>query len=138
MNHEEVKAFFSENDKLGRLLDIKLLEVGAGRAKTTMEIKPEHLNGAGIAHGGAIFTLADVAFAAACNSHGQISLAANANISFLRPAGKGALYAEAEEISLSRKLGNYSIRVTDSQGNMIAFFQGLAYRKEASLESLAN
>jgi acyl-CoA thioesterase len=80
---EVVKNFF-KNDRFAEHLGIELLEVSKGQAKAKMEIKDHHLNGVNIAHGGAIFSLADLAFAVASNSHKTIALAINANISFLK------------------------------------------------------
>ena len=130
---EKIKRYFETHDKLGRHLGIKLLEVSEGVAKVKMEIRESHLNGIGTVHGGTIFTLADVAFAAASNSHGTIAVAVNVSISFLRAASQGVLYAEAREVSRNPKLANYDVRVTDGDENLIAVFQGLAYRKKDKL-----
>jgi len=132
---EKIKKFFQENDLLAKYLGIELIEVGPGTAKTKMLIQDQHLNGVRMAHGGAIFTLADVAFAAACNSHGRIAVAVNVNISFLKAAKKGLLYAQAREVSKTHKLSNYTIDIKDEQDNLIAVFGGLAYRKNDSLDS---
>jgi acyl-CoA thioesterase len=94
-----------------------------------MEVKPFHLNGVGLVHGGALFTLADFAFAAAANSHEEVAVAINASISYLKGIKTGTLYAEAEEISNSRKISVYSIKVTDEAGQLIAMFHGMAYKK---------
>ena len=94
-----------------------------------MEIKPFHLNGVGLVHGGALFTLADFAFAAAANSHEEVAVAINASISYLKGIKTGTLYAEAEEISNSRKISVYSIKVTDEAGQLIAMFHGMAFKK---------
>ena len=98
-----------------------------------MTIGPQHLNGVDMAHGGAIFSLADLAFAAASNSHNRVSVAVNATISFHKAAREGALVAEAEEVALHPKLASYLVRVRDEQGDLIATFQGMTYRKNDSL-----
>ena len=121
---------YLSNDKFASLLGIELLEVGNGKAKTKLEIKDEHLNAVNIAHGGIIFSLADFTLAAAANSHGNIAVAVNANISFLKAAQKGMLYAEATEISRNNKLATYSINITNSEGELIASYQGMLYRKK--------
>jgi acyl-CoA thioesterase len=121
---------FIRNDKFALFLGIELLEAIDGRAKAKLEIKDEHLNAVQIAHGGAIFALADLALAAASNSHGNIAVSVNMNISFLRASGKGVLYAEAFEISRNNKLATYTINVTDTQGELVATLQGMVYRKE--------
>ena len=126
---EAVKNFF-QNDTFAKHLGIELLEVSKGRAKTKMEIKDHHLNGINIAHGGAIFSLADLAFAVASNSHKTIALAINASISFLKAVSGGTLIAEAKEVSLNPKLATYDIRVTNENNDLIALFQGTVYRKK--------
>ncbi|MCD6352618.1 MAG: PaaI family thioesterase [Proteobacteria bacterium] len=126
---KNIKKFF-KNDKFAKHVGIELLEVSEGRAKAKLEIKKEHLNGVKIVHGGAIFTLADLAFAAASNSHGTVALAINANISYLKAVSKGTLIAEAKEVSKNPKLATYSILITNEGGDTIAIFQGTAYRKK--------
>ena len=126
---EAVKNFF-KNDTFAEHVGIELLEVSKGRAKAKMEIKDHHLNGVNIAHGGAIFSLADLAFAVASNSHKTIALAINASISFLKAVSGGTLFAEAKEVSLNPKLATYEIRVTDQSDDVIALFQGTVYRKK--------
>jgi acyl-CoA thioesterase len=122
---------FLHDDKFAQYAGIELLEVTSGGAKVKMEVKPFHINGVGLVHGGALFTLADFAFAAAANSHEEVALAINASISYLKAVKSGTLYAEAEEISNSRKISVYSIRVTDEHNGLIAMFQGMAYKKGA-------
>ncbi|MGD8893419.1 MAG: PaaI family thioesterase [Desulfobacterales bacterium] len=126
---EAVKNFF-KNDTFAEHVGIELLEVSKGRAKAKMEIKDHHLNGVNIAHGGAIFSLADLAFAVASNSHKTIALAINASISFLKAVSGGTLVAEAKEVSLNPKLATYEIRVTDETDDVVAIFQGTVYRKK--------
>jgi len=125
---------FSENDRLAKQLDIKLVDVSEGRARVKMEIKDVHLNSVNTVHGGAIFTLADFAFAIAANSHGNIAVALNVNISFLKAVSEGTLFAEAEEVSINPKIATYNIRVLNEKNELIATFQGMAYRKEKSLK----
>jgi acyl-CoA thioesterase len=83
----------------------------------------------GLVHGGALFTLADFAFAAAANSHDEVAVAINASISYLKGIKAGTLYAEAEELSNSRRISVYSIKITDDAGQLIAIFQGMAYKR---------
>lgn len=127
---EHVKNFFDENDFFAKHCGIELLEVSLGHAKAKMPIKTEHLNGYKVVHGAAIFTLADYVFAAASNSHGNVAVAINVSISFVKPAIKGTLYAEARELSRSARLGSYTVDITDDNGDLLAVFQGLAYRKK--------
>lgn len=127
---QRIGEFFEKEDTYAALSGIELVEIGEGYAKASMPVTGDHLNGVKSAHGGAIFTLADFAFAVAANSHGTVSVAINASISFFKgiPEG-GKLYAEAEEISKHPKLGSYTVRVTDDEGDLVAQFQGMVYRK---------
>jgi acyl-CoA thioesterase len=125
---EDIKAYFAE-DALARHLGIELVEVSPGRALARMPVRPDHYNSWKTVHGGAIFALADFAFAAAANSHGELAVALSASISFLRAATSGVLTAEGKEVSRSRRIGNYLITVTDEAGQNVALFQGTVYRK---------
>jgi acyl-CoA thioesterase len=109
-------------------IGVKILEAKKGYAKTYLKITEEHLNAMGVAHGGAIFTLADAAFANAANYGSEEAVAIQANISFMKPTRKGEnLTAEAVKVSESRKIGFYNITVTSEQ-RAIAFFTGVVYR----------
>lgn len=130
---EKIKEYFSQKDAFAKKCGIELLDVGKGAAKAKVKLGPEHLNGVGIAHGGIIFTLADYVFAAASNSHGTVAVAINANISYLKAANEGILFAQAKEVSCSRKIASYSIEVTNEQNDVIAVFQGMVYRKDVPL-----
>jgi acyl-CoA thioesterase len=133
----DLKEFF-RRDQFAACCGIELLDVSPGGAKVSMTVEERHLNGLRTVHGGAIFTLADFAFAVACNSHGTVAVALNVNISFVKAGNLGTtLYAEAKEVSRNHKIGTYDIRVTDSNGDLIATFQGMAYRKKETLEELA-
>ncbi|MCL6479438.1 MAG: hotdog fold thioesterase [Peptococcaceae bacterium] len=117
-------------DALARHLGIKLTEVKPGYAAAVMEVTPELLNAMGVTHGGAIFSLADVAFAAACNAHGPVALALNVNIQFLKTTTVGAvLTATAREENLTVKTGLYRMEVKDENGEMVALGEGLVYRR---------
>jgi acyl-CoA thioesterase len=124
-------------DRFAAANGIKLVEVGEGRARTRMRVRPEHLNGARVVQGGAIFTLADLAFAAACNSHGTVALALDVSITFARAATKGTLTAEAREVALSRKVSVVNVEVRDGRGELVAAFRGTAYRKDLPVEAFA-
>jgi len=121
---------YFKTDQFAARNNIELLEAAEGCAKAKMTLYPHHWNGIGTVHGGALFTLADFCFAAACNSHGRLAVAIEANITFMKPASTGALYAEAREIAKNFKLGSYVVEVRSDQGELIAQFQGLAYRKK--------
>jgi len=122
------KAFFTR-DAWAKESGIELMEVSTGSAKVRMMIEKRHMNGHGSVHGGAIFTLADTAFALASNSHGIPAAAINAHISYVKSATAGILYAEGAESSLSPKIATYSVVVTDDNGDKIALFEGMVYRK---------
>jgi acyl-CoA thioesterase len=116
-------AMWKEDDA-SKGLGMEIVEVGPGRATLTMTVKPEMVNGQRIAHGGFIFTLADSAFAFACNSHNHRALAAQGDITFLRPGKLGdKLVATAREISRSGRSGIYDVRVTVGD-TVIAEFRG--------------
>jgi len=83
--------------------------------------------------GGAVFTLADFAFAAAANAHGTVAVAINVSITFMKAVSTGLLRAEAREVALNPKLGTYTVDVKDERGDLVAVFQGLAYRKKDPL-----
>lgn len=121
---------FCKKDKFADFVGIELLEASEGHARAKMEIQEHHLNAVGIVHGAAIFSLADLAFAMASNSHGTVALAINATISFLKAISAGTLFAEATEVSRNSKLATYSIRVTDREADLIATFEGMVYRKK--------
>jgi len=118
-----------DEDRFAEFVGIRLTEVTPGSARAELEIGEEHLNGLGTAHGGVIFTLADIVFAAAANSHGVDAMAVNINISYFKALRKGLLRAHAKEISLNRKLATYAVEVTDETGDRVAVFQGTAYRR---------
>lgn len=127
---KEIKQFFSAEDLFARHTGIELLEVGQGWAKASMKIEPFHFNGAKTVHGGAIFTLADFAFAVASNSHGTLAMGINTSVSFVKAATKGTLYAEAREQARNPRLASYSVQVTDDVNDVVAIFQGMVYRKK--------
>lgn len=126
---EKMIRFFEE-DNFSNYVGVELLEVSEGRAKAKMDIEKHHLNSFGIVHGGAIFALADLVFALASNSHGNISVAINVNISYIKAATDGTLYAEGQEVSINPKLASYAINITDDNNELIAIFQGMVYRKK--------
>jgi acyl-CoA thioesterase len=121
---ERIKKFFQENDRLAQALGIELLEVGDGTATARMTVGKQHLNAASSGHGGATFSLADFAFAAAVNSHGRLAVAIQTSISFVRAPLEGdVLTAEAREIALHPKLAVCDVSVRDQSGVLVASFQ---------------
>lgn len=128
----DVERYFTL-DRFARHLGITLVKTSPGYAKVKMIVGKDHLNGVGIVHGGAIFSLADCAFAVASNSHGTVALAINATISFFRATREGELFAEAREVARNPKLATYEVTVTDELGDIVALFQGTVYRKREEL-----
>ena len=125
-----VKEFIREKDYFAQHVGIELLTVSKGFARAKMDIQKHHLNGVGIVHGAAIFALADLVFAAASNSHGNVALAINVNISFVNAARCRTLYAEAKEVSRNPRLATYRVPVVDENDTLIASFNGMVYRKK--------
>ena len=117
-----------KKDRLAQLLGVEIVDLAAGRATVSLEARAEHCNGLGIVHGATLFALADIAFAAACNSHGHPTVGINANISYLKAGKPGKLIATAEE-AVNSKIGLCNVRITDGEGALLALFQGLSYRK---------
>jgi acyl-CoA thioesterase len=102
-----------KDDDASQGLGMEIVRVGPGEAVLAMTIQPHMVNGQGIAHGGFIFLLADSAFAFACNSHNQRAVAAQCDISFIKPGKRGdRLIATAREISCTGRSGIYDVRVT--------------------------
>lgn len=128
MDLEKLKDYF-KNDRFAASAGIKLLEVEKGYCKAMLEIEERHLNAANVVQGGAIFTLADFAFAVASNSHGQLALAINVNISFLKGKSGGTLFATATELADPNRIGAYDVLITDENDTVIARFNGIVYRK---------
>ena len=106
-------------------MGMELLACGPGRATMRMAVKPLHLNGHQICHGGFIFRLADSTFAFACNSHNKNAVAAGCSIEFLRPAHAGdVLTCEGVEQTLSGRHGIYDMKVSNQRGEVVAMFRG--------------
>jgi acyl-CoA thioesterase len=124
----DMNEFFSR-DAYAKHSGIELVDVGPGKARARMKIDERHRNSHGTVHGGAIFTLADTAFALASNSHNVPAAAINAHITYIKAAREGVICAEAEEFALNHKLATYIVTVTDSTGEKIALFEGMVYRK---------
>lgn len=132
MDTKKARTHFSA-DQYAALAGVEIVEAGKGYCKTRLAIEDKHMNAANVVQGGAIFTLADFAFAVASNSHGQLALAVNVNISFLQAVSSGTLYAEAKEVAEPGRLGAYDVLVTDEAGEIVARFNGMVYRKKQKL-----
>jgi len=121
------------NDNFSRHCKMKMVDASDGYAKVSMVINEDHLNFFGTVHGGAIFTLADMALGAASNSHGKLSMAISCNIHYMKPALRGRLIAEAKEVSINPKLATYDVWIRDDDGDIVAKFQGMVYRKRQDI-----
>lgn len=132
MDTETARKVFGR-DRFAALAGIEILEAGKGYCRASLSIEDKHLNAANVVQGGAIFTLADLAFAVASNSHGQLALAINAHISYLNAVSAGTLYATATEVEPPKKLGNYDVLITDEDEKIIAKFTGTVYRKKQNI-----
>ena len=115
-DHAALARRLVRGDRWAAAAGASLVEVREGYARARMSLRPAHMNGVAVAQGGAVFTLADFAFAAACNSHGTVAVALDVSITFARAATKGPLTAEAQEESLSRRVSVCNVRVTDGRG----------------------
>jgi acyl-CoA thioesterase len=117
------------NDHASQALGMRLIDVGAGTAHVAMRVRRDMLNGHEICHGGLIFTLADSAFAYACNSYNLVTVASGCSIDFMAPAREGdELHAHAHERTATGRTGVYDIEVTNQRGEKIALFRGKSYR----------
>jgi acyl-CoA thioesterase len=116
-------------DHFAEALGIQLLEARDGYSKVSMKVEKKHTNALGFTHGGAIFSLADYAFAHACNFGDNVAVAVQVSINFLKPSVEGdALTAEATRISDGKTMGLYQVTVRN-QDKTIAYFTGLAFKK---------
>jgi acyl-CoA thioesterase len=126
---EEVTRLLYAQDRASRALGIRIDEVRPGYARVSMVVRPDMTNGHRICHGGLVFTLADTAFAFACNSRNESNVAASASIDFLAPSHEGdELTAAATELWRSGRSGIYEITVTNQKGARIALFRGRSAR----------
>ena len=116
-----------KKDRASKGIGIKIESVGPGRADLSLTVQCKHLNGHDICHGGFIFTLADSAFAFACNSYNQAAVAQNNMITFIAPAQRGEkLIAKAREVSRTGRSGIYDVSVFNEKKQKIAEFRGLS------------
>ncbi len=132
MNLDRLAEHFREHDRFAAANGIRLIELAEGTAIAEMAVEERHLNGLESVHGGALFALADFAFAAACNSRGTVSVAVSATIHFVKGVRGGRLRAHCREVA-DGKLAHYETTISDDEGNIVAVFSGLAYRKREAL-----
>ncbi len=116
-----------EPDQASKWMGMSLVSVDEGRAVLSLEVQQHHCNGHGICHGGITFTLADSAFAFACNSRNQNTVAQSNTITYIAPGQAGdTLTATAREVSMTGRSGIYDVTVTNQTGQVIAEFRGLS------------
>ncbi len=118
-----------ERDRTAQALGMQLAKIGPGRATLNMRIREDMVNGHHICHGGMIFTLADTAFAYACNSYNQVTVASACHIDFIAPAREHEiLEAEAVERTASGRTGVYDVTIRTNDGRIVALFRGKSHR----------
>lgn len=132
----KVVAHLMKHDLFSQWLGIEVLEIKEGYSKIKMTVRKEMINGFGIVHGGIAFSLADSAFAFACNNRNILSVALDTSINFIKPVQvDDVLTAEANELHNGKSTGLYHITITNRQEHLIAQFKGLCYRTDKQLIS---
>ena len=130
---EKVAVAMLKKHKVSQHLAIRLARIDAGSAIVSMLVRDDMMNGFGICHGGIIFSLADTAFACACNSRNRKTVALACTINFIVPVVYGdMLVAYAKEVSLSGRTGVYDITVKNETGAIVAEFRGTSYGTSAN------
>ncbi len=123
-----------EHDLFSQWLGVEVLEVKEGYSRIKMTVRKEMINGFGIVHGGIPFSLADSAFAFACNNRNVLSVALDTSINFTKPVHvDDVLTAEAKELHNGRSTGLYHINITNQNDHLVAQFKGLCYRTDKQL-----
>jgi acyl-CoA thioesterase len=126
---ERVTRVMLERDALSDWLGLELLEVAPRRCTCRMTVRPEMVNGFGVAHGGIVYSFADSAFAFACNTQGHVTVSIENSITYPAAIHPGdVLMAAASEEAASSRLGYYRVDVTSQHGVTVALFRGTAYR----------
>lgn len=126
---EQVRDRMMLDDQAVQALDIAIAAVGPGTAHARMTVRKDMLNGFAICHGGLLTTLADTAFAYACNAYNEVTVASGVSIDFVAPARQGdVLDAICSEQSVSGRTGVYDVTITNQRGERIALFRGRSYR----------
>ncbi|MCO7611586.1 hydroxyphenylacetyl-CoA thioesterase PaaI [Pseudomonas chlororaphis] len=118
-----------ERDRASNAMGMRLLSVAPGAARLGMTVTQDMLQGHGTCHGGVLFALADSAFAMACNSYDQATVAMGCSIDYIAPAQLGdTLTADCHEQNRRGRTGHYAVRIENQQGQLIALFQGKSYK----------
>lgn len=131
---KKVVSHMMDNDGFSKWLGITVMDIREGYSKIGMTVRPEMINGFGIVHGGIAFSLADSAFAFACNNRNVLSVALDTSINFIKPVHVGdSLIAEAKEIHNGKSTGLYHISIRNQKGHEVALFKGTCFRTNKSL-----
>lgn len=130
----QVVTHMMQHDRFSQWLGIEVLQVSEGYSKIKMTVREEMINGFGIVHGGVAFSLADSAFAFACNNRNVLSVALDTSINFLKPVHVGdVLLAEAKELHNGKSTGLYHITITNQNEHVVAMFKGTCFRTNKKL-----
>jgi acyl-CoA thioesterase len=130
----DVVTHMMKHDLFSQWLGIEVLEVKEGYSKIKMTVRPEMINGFGIVHGGIAFSLADSAFAFACNNRNNLSVALDTSINFTKPVHVGdVLTASAKELHNGKSTGLYHITIINQKDHMVALFKGTCFRTSKKL-----
>lgn len=136
MDTNGVRKLLGEKNNFAALVGVEVIDVAPGTATCRMAVRDELLNPFGTVNAGAIYTLAETAFGAAANSHGNVALAVNLSIAYLKPGKTGTLTARAEELSAGGRMATYAVKVHDDAGALIADIQAMGYRMKTPLEDV--
>jgi len=129
---DRIAEFFSK-DRFAALCGVKIVKAEPGYALVEMEVEDKHLNAAGLVQGGAIFTMADFAFAVASNAEGQVTLSVNANITYYKSATGKKLTAEALAVAEGNRITGFNVDVRDENQELIARINMVGYRKKEKI-----
>jgi len=130
----EVVSHMMDHDLFSQWLGIEILEIKEGYSRIRMTVRKEMINGFAVVHGGIAFSLADSAFAFACNNRNILSVALDTSINFIKPVHvDDVLTAEAKELHNGKSTGLYHINITNQHKHLVAQFKGLCYRTEKNL-----
>ena len=133
---QKVVSHMMDHDLFSQWLGIEILKIKEGYSRIRMTVRKEMINGFNVVHGGIAFSLADSAFAFACNNRNVLSMALDTSINFIKPVHVGdILTAEAKELHNGKSTGLYHINITNQNDHLVAQFKGLCYRTDRSLIS---
>lgn len=131
---QQVVSQMMKDDLFSQWLGIEVIEVAEGYSKIKMTVRNEMINGLGIVHGGIAFSLADSAFAFACNNRNVLSVALDTSINFLKPVQVGdILIAEAKELHNGKSTGLYQINIINQHHHLVAVFKGTCFRTQRKI-----